>query len=129
MLFNGGCTGACFAIDVYSTATVEKLSFKFRITIHGNFIEESDIIEIDISCALSNLTITPSFNTDQVWNVDYADTSAAKYFVFAPFTASPAACFVGSYALEYEMSFTNALPNSAVTAMTLDTCNSDCTNG
>ena len=99
MVFNSGCTGACYAIDVYSTATVEKLSFKFEIKIYGDFLHESSRIEFDINCGSSSLSITPSFSTDQVWNVNYGDTSAAKYFVFAPFTVSPAACFVGSTAL------------------------------
>jgi hypothetical protein len=127
VVFNGGCTGACYAIDVYSTATVEKLSFRFEIKIDGDFLHESSRIEFDINCGSSSLSITPSFSTDQVWNVNYGDNSG-KYFEFAPFTVSPAACFVGSTALTYEMSYDN-VSNSAVSGMTLGTCNTVCTSG
>lgn len=115
--FASGCTQPCTSVDIYSTATVEVITFAVVTTITGGLVAQtSDVVTLTIVCDAASTAITPSFTTP-VTDLAQGVVSPADRHNFGPFTCTVPACCVGPHVLTYTLSAVASGTPTPVTGM------------
>jgi hypothetical protein len=85
--FSVGCTEPCTSINIKSTATTGKITFKVQSVITGNFAKLSPRVTINIICA-PGTTFTPSFSSGTIFNIALNTADPNWRHTFSSFTCS-----------------------------------------
>ena len=111
------CTQPCKDIMLYSTATVETISYTMQSTITGGRTFDSSQIDINIVCTATTTAITATIAASTVTDIQVDSVSPADRFTFTPFTCSVQACCVGAHALTYQVSSVNSGSPTAISGI------------